>query len=500
MSDYIFKTTPYAHQIAAHAFLDGRRNAAILGEQGTGKSKILIDDAARCYRDGKINALLIVAPNGVHRNWADKELAEHMPDDIPHRVWCWSSKLTEKQRKKLLVEACEKTDELHILCANVDALTTTKGYDALEKFLGARLALFAVDESTRIKNYKAQRTKAALALARKATARRILSGLPTPRSPVDAYTQFDFLRHGLLGHTSVFSFSARYCVIKRVDKTNYKKTGKRPIPGKDYFDKVVGYRHLDELATLIAQHSFRVMKKDCLDLPPKVYQTLPVELSDDHRALYDRARDNAIAEFSGGMIAAPLMLTRLLRLQQIVGGFAPSTQPDGTIIARDLPCVAPEKNAKLQALLGMLDEFDGKAIIWARFVPELEMIAAALREEYGTDAVLLYHGGTSDDDRASHRTRFQNDDTARFFIASQSAAGIGITLTAASLVVYYSNTFDFEHRAQSEDRAHRIGQTKSVTYVDLVADNTIDARIVKALKDKKDLAAIITRDNVREML
>jgi SNF2 family DNA or RNA helicase len=148
----------------------------------------------------------------------------------------------------------------------------------------------------------------------------------------------------------------------------------------------------------------------------------------------------------------------------------------------------------------LLEEFDGKAIIWARFVPELELIAEALRVEYGNESVLLYHGGTSDDERAEHRHRFQNDAAARFFVASQSAAGIGITLTEASLVVYYSNTFDFEHRAQSEDRAHRIGQIKSVTYVDLVADNTLDGRIVQALKDKKDLAAIITKDNVREML
>lgn len=495
-----FKTKPFKHQLAALEFLAGRSYAAILGEQGTGKSKILIDDTARVFRRRVIDTLLIVAPNGVHANWAEKEIPEHLPDDIPRDVVVWSSKATEKQRQKLVTKLSQKSDSLLVACFNIDALTTKAGYAAVETLLKSRTVLFAIDESTRIKNSTAQRTKAALSLARLARGRRILSGLPTPRSPLDAYTQFEFLKPGLLGHSSMYTFKARYAVVRRIDKTDYKRTGKKPIPGRDYFDSIVGYQRVEELAQNIAAHSFRVLKRDCLDLPPKVYQTIFVELENDHAALYERTRKNALAEFSGGMIAAPMMMTRILRLQQILGGFAPSTQPDGTILARDLPVVSPEKNGKLQALLGLLEEFDGKAIIWARFTPELEMIAEALREEYGDSAVVLYHGKTSNDDRTAHRESFQSDNGARFFVASQSAAGIGITLTAASMVVYFSNTFNFEERAQSEDRAHRIGQEKSVAYVDLIVRGTIDEKIKKALEQKKDLAATVTRDNVKELL
>lgn len=491
---------PYAHQITAHNLLDGRRYFAIFGEQGTGKSKILSDDAVRCFRAKKIDALLITAPNDVHRNWAEEELPKHLPTDINYNIYCWSSKLSAKKRTQFIDDACRKTDVLTIFCQNIEAVNTGWGEAAALGFLRAHNVMWAVDESTRIKAGTASCTKVILKLSQLATARRILSGLPTPREPADIYTQFEFLHPGLLGHKSIYSFKARYYKTKRIMKTYHKKPGERLIPGKDYFDKVTGYANLEELAELVAKHSFRVLKKDCLDLPDKIYQVLKVDLDPAHRALYERAKEAALIEFSGGLTALPIQLTRILRQQQLTGGFLPSTQPDGSIIERDIPCVERGKNAKLRAVMGVIESFDGKAIIWARFTAEVKMIRDCLIDAYGAESVVTFFGENDSDERNTAKVRFQNDPTARYFVATQSAGGIGLTLVAATLMLYYSNTLKYIDRAQSEDRAHRIGQEEALTIVDIVARDTTDERILEVMKDRKDVAAVITKDGSRGML
>jgi SNF2 family DNA or RNA helicase len=252
------------------------------------------------------------------------------------------------------------------------------------------------------------------------------------------------------------------------------------------------YQNLDELKAKIAPHSYRITKAECLDLPPKVYERRYVELNAEQRVLYNKLKKEFVAEFGGGKINAAMAMTRMMRLQQITGGFAPVLNDVGETIATH---PVGKTNPKINALLELLEETDGKVIIWARFRKELELIAVALREEYGTKSAVEYHGGVSDKDRQSAVFTFQREHDPRFFVGQPHSGGIGLTLTAASTVVYFSNDFSLETRLQSEDRAHRIGQQKSVTYIDIEAVDTLDKKVIDALRSKKDMADVITGDN-----
>ena len=244
--------------------------------------------------------------------------------------------------------------------------------------------------------------------------------------------------------------------------------------------QIVSYNNIDELTQAIEGHSFRVLKKDCLDLPEKIYQRHPVELSKKQRKLYDQLLKNFVTELEGEHLSAPEAITRLLRLQQIICGWFP-TEDGGTEI--------DEKNTRLSALIDLLPDIQCKVIIWARFKRDIKAIGAAL----GKKAV-SYYGEVSNDDREVAVDRFQNDPNVRYFIGQPQSGGIGLTLTAAECAIYYSNSFDLETRMQSEDRCHRIGTKNNVTYIDFESPKTIDTKIINALREKKNLADTITKD------
>lgn len=246
--------------------------------------------------------------------------------------------------------------------------------------------------------------------------------------------------------------------------------------------QIVSYMNVDELTRNIEGHSFRVLKKDCLDLPPKIYQRHHVELSPKQKRIYDEMRKEFIAELEGETIDAPEAITRLLRLQQIVCGWFPAE--DGVVPIED-------KNIRLQALLEILSDIDSKVIIWARFKADLKAIERALGE-----LAVAYHGEVSNDQRAIAVERFQNDPNIRYFIGQPQSGGIGLTLTAANYAIYYSNSFDLEVRLQSEDRCHRIGTKNNVTYIDIECRKTIDKKIITALRAKKNLADYINKDPI----
>jgi len=322
-----------------------------------------------------------------------------------------------------------------------------------------------VDESSRIKRPGAQRTKVITKLSNLCKYRRIMTGTPVTKGPEDIYSQFKFLDPQILGYDSFYSFKARYCIMGGFENK-----------------QIVAYQNVDELTKNIEGHSFRVLKKDCLDLPDKIYQRYPVELSEKQRKLYDQMRKTYIAELEGEQIDAPATITRLLRLQQIVCGWFPTETEVKPI---------EDKNPRLNALLEILSDIDSKVIIWARFKADLKAIEHAL----GSLAV-AYHGEVSNDARADAVERFQNDPKIRYFVGQPQSGGIGLTLTAADYAVYYSNSFDLETRLQSEDRCHRIGTKNNVTYIDLEAPKTVDTKIIKALRSKKNLADVITKDPI----
>jgi len=476
--NYKFKTKPYGHQITALEKSWDKEEYGYFMEMGTGKSKVLVDNIAMLYDKGKINSALIIAPKGVYRNWFSQEIPNHLPSHIDHKTILWTA-TTSKAKDKEYQQLFKIDYDLHILVMNVEAFSTKKGLEFATKFLNCHKAIMAIDESTSIKTPTAKRTKAILALGKLATYRRILTGSPVTKSPLDLYTQCNFLHEELLGFNSYYTFRNRYATM--IDR-NF---GGRRV------QIVGGYKRLDELSDSLKKFSYRVLKEDCLDLPEKVYIQREVELSDEQRQIYATMKSAALAQLKGKMATAPHVLTQLMRLHQITCGH----------LKNDDDTITEIKNNRMVELLDVLDEVEGKVIIWANYVYDIQQIVKAISKKFGEDSIVQYYGAIPADVRQKNIERFQDSNSnARFFVGNPQTGGYGITLTAANNVIYYSNGYDLEKRLQSEDRAHRIGQKKSVTYVDFITPKTVDEKIVKALRKKMNIATEIMGEELREWI
>ena len=475
---YKFKYQPYEHQLEALTKSWNKPEFAYFMDMGTGKSKVLIDNTGILYDRGEITGALIIAPKGVYRNWERGELPNHLPEHILSNIVLWNPSQTKKQLE-LQRALFFPDDNLKIFVMNVEALSTKKGADIAERFLVAHDAIMAVDESTTIKNKDAKRTKTIVKLGKYAKYRRILTGSPVTKSPMDLYSQCEFLDPWLLGHSSFFSFQYEYAVVQR------------RTMGAHSFNQVVGYRNLEKLNTMLDKFSFRVKKEDCLDLPDKVYIKRSIELSKEQRSVYDSLKTFALALMEEGSVTTDTILTQLLRMQQVCSGHVKTDE--GEIKTFD--------SAKLPELMSILEETDGKVIIWATFTHDILAIQKAITEKYGENSVATYYGETESDDRQEIVNRFQDPNSELiYFVGQPRTGGYGLTLTEAKTVVYYSNSFDLEIRLQSEDRAHRIGQTSKVTYIDIVAENTTDERVLKALRSKIDIASQVLAEDFRDWI
>ena len=476
--DYKFKTEPYEHQLTALGASHNKENFALFMEMGTGKSKVLIDNIAMLYDKGKINAALIVAPKGVYHNWERQELPIHMPEHVLYQTIMWSPAETKKQQsalKKLFIH----DEDLVIFLMNIEAFSTKKGVRIAERFLLAHSALMAIDESTTIKSPTASRTKNVLKLRFLAKYRRILTGAPVTKSPLDLYTQCFFLDPDFLDFSSYYAFKNRYAIM--VDRN----------VGTHSFRHVMGYRRLDELNGKLDSFSYRVLKEDCLDLPEKVYMKRIITLTPEQKKMYGEMKKFALAELKGKQTTATSALAQLVRLHQIICGHL--TTDDGEI--RTL------KNNRIKELLDILEETDGKIIIWAVYRHDIKEITNVLSERYGAKCVESFFGDTPDRDRQDIVGRFQDRESdLRFFVGNPKTGGYGLTLTASHTVIYYSNSYDLEVRLQSEDRAHRISQDKKVTYIDLITEGTVDELIVKNLRSKINLATKILGEDLKKWL
>ena len=475
--NYKFKTKPYEHQLKALKMSWNRETFAYFMEMGTGKTKVLIDNMAMLYDKGKINGALIIAPKGVIGTWHKQELPAHLADHVKNVAVLWQSNINQKQKKNL-DQLFESGYDLHTLIMNVEALSTEKGMKFAEKFLISHNTLMVVDESTTIKNPKAKRTRNIIALSKDAKYRRILTGSPVTKNPLDLFTQCYFLDPFHLDHQSYYSFRTRYAIMKTAH-----------IAGRS-IQLVAGFKHLDELSEKLKPFSYRVLKEDCLDLPPKIYMKRIIELSSEQKQVYTQMRKEALATLNGKTVTTMTALTQLMRLQQITCGHF--VADDGTI--------QNIKSNRMNELLEVLDEIEGKAIIWAHWQRDIQQIKAALTKKYGPGSVVDYYGLTPQDQRQKHKDAFQNDSKVRFFVGTPATGGYGITLTAANTVIYYSNGYDLEKRIQSEDRAHRIGQHKSVTYVDILAEETVDEKIVKSLRKKINIASEVMGEELKDWI
>ena len=478
LEKYPFKNKPFVHQAAYLQRFWEDPHVAVFAEMGTGKSFMLINNAAMLYDKGLIDSMLIVAPKGVYRNWYQSELPKHMPDHVPYAMACWSPSPRKAERVEMS-EMLEATDKLRILIMNTEAFSTEKGLTYARTFLRVTKAFMAVDESTTIKTPTAKRTKSIIKVGREARYRRIATGSPVTKSPLDLYSQCEFLDPSCLNASSYYAFQARYAVL--VERRLSTHT----------FKQIVGYRKLDELQEKLNRFSFRVTKEECLDLPDKIYTRREVELTPEQTKAYDQMKLMALTLIDGNLMSTNNALTQLMRLQQICCGHV--KYDDGR--QEDIP------SNRIKELLSVLEESSSKVIIWANYRRDIENIKVALQKEYGMTTVASYYGDTEAEERQEIVTRFQDPDSElRFFVGNPRTGGYGLTLTAADLVIYYSNNFDLEVRLQSEDRAHRIGQTNKVTYVDLITPNTVDEHIVKALRNKINIASEVLGEDLKQWL
>ena len=475
--NYKFKTKPYAHQLTALEKSWNRENYAYFMEMGTGKTKVLIDNLAMLYDKGKVNGALIIAPKGVVGTWYNQEIPTHLPTHIENVTTLWQANITKKQ-KESLDELLKVGEELHILIMNVEAFSTTKGVEFATKFLNSHRPLIAIDESTTIKNPKAKRTKNIIDLSHLATYRRVMTGSPVTKNPLDLFTQCYFLDPYLLGHESYYSFRMRYAIMKTAN-----------ISGRQ-IQLVSGFKNLGELSEKLKPFSYRVLKEDCLDLPDKIYMKRNITLTPDQLKLYDQMRKEALATLNGKTTSTVNALTQLMRLQQITCGHF--TADDGS--------TQSIKNNRIGELMDVLEETEGKAIIWAHYQYDITTIIKEVVKVHGPGSIVDYYGLTPQDERQSNIKKFQSDPKCRFIVGTPATGGYGITLTAANTVIYYSNGYDLEKRLQSEDRAHRIGQSKSVTYVDLMCDSTVDEKIVKSLRKKINIASEVLGEELKSWI
>jgi len=475
--NYKFKTKPYKHQLTALKKSWNKENFAYFMEMGTGKTKVLIDNLAMLYDKGKVDGALIIAPKGVVKTWYEQELPTHLADHIENVTVLWQPNITKTQEEKLN-SLFETETTLHILIMNVEALSTDKGVKFASKYINSHKTLMAIDESTTIKNPSAKRTKNIIELGKNAKYRRIMTGSPITKNPLDLYSQCEFLDPWLLDFASYYAFRNRYAEMKTMH-----------IHGRS-IQVVHAFQNLSELSEKVKGFSDRVLKEDCLDLPPKNFIKRHIVLTHDQRKIYEQMKKAAMAVLNGKVTTTMTVLTQLMRLHQITCGHF--TADDGTTQLID--------NNRIKELMNILEETEGKVIIWANYQRDVNLIIKNVVEKYGKDSIVDYYGLTPQEDRQDNIRKFQNGPECRFLIGTPQTGGYGITLTKANTVVYFSNGYDLEKRLQSEDRAHRIGQKKNVTYIDLIAEDTVDEKIVEALRKKINIASEVLGEELRDWI
>lgn len=461
----LFKTTPYRHQMEALTISEDKRDFALLMEAGTGKTKVVLDNAAYLYASGKIDSLIIVAPNGVHRNWLG-EIDIHLHDDVPRLAAFYQASAGAKHQS-WFAKACAEKAALRILTFNIEALsdlTSTKKIIALMK---SRKCMLVIDESQRIKTPSSKRTKNAYKVGNEATYRRILTGTPVSQGLQDLYSQFKFLDWRIIGCKTFTAFKGEYCVMGGYE-------------GRE----ILAYRNVDKLKAHIAPYTYEANKKDCLDLPPQTWLRREVELSQEQRTHYKEIKDKFVTELNSNVLEAPQAGVRMLRLRQILSGFFPLPEDERKWEA--LPC------PRLETCADLVEEASrGKVIVWCHFHADVERVCAKLWER-GIGCV-PYYGGVSDGQRAKNLAQWRTDPAIVAFVGTPATGGVGLTMNEADTVVFFSHDYNYETRIQAEARNHRAGQTKPVTYYVLVARGTADVRMLKRVEEKGSVADLIKR-------
>ena len=534
---YISKRPPRLKQAEALEFLSDKRVAALLMAMRTGKTKVIVDDWASRYIDN----LLVIAPAGAYMPWGDGVYLD-VPDPEDIMVFTWVSKTRKKDSKKL--DAFMKHPGRRVLLINAEAISSVKAARELAlEFLRDTPSMMVIDESVIIKNRGNILSKFCVdKLAPLADYKRILTGLVAPQSPLDVYQQFRLLDENIFPEKFEL-FRERYCEIKRICKlpdsvvdAKFKSVfglRKNPLPAdlmkklinscwpdsmvtpamvpgmlsvmtrEDKIDAIfragrwiesipviMGYRNIDELHRRIAPYSFRVRLEDCYDMPTSDYSFRDVEMTDEQEKAYSEMKLFATTQLENQKhITAQNVITQMLKLHQILCGH--TTDEEGN------PVEIPEK--RTASMVQMLEDYDGKAIIWCSYDTDVRKVTSALEKTFGQGTVSRFWGGNRDT-REQEEIAFKNSPSVRFMVATPDAGGRGRTWDIADLVVYHSARNNLDHRMQSEERAKAVGKMRPVAYVDMRVPGTVEEKIIEALRSKQNLAAIISGDDFKDWL
>jgi SNF2 family DNA or RNA helicase len=460
----IYKTKPLKHQEQATKRFVNEPYGALFCEMGTGKTKIILDVLQNSKQPISV---LVVAPNGLHHNWAKNEIPKHADKAD---VYCWNGPPNSKKKQQELTRFYNTQSYNKYFLINIEALRTKSGFDYTHAFLVGSHGTerhIVVDESTCIKNPKAQQTKAVMKLAKQAERKWILNGTPITQGPLDLFSQCKFLANDALPYPTMTSFKHAYAIETTMTM------------GNRSFRKVVGYQNLDKLTKSLEPFSLRLEKKDCLDLPEKTFNQVYVELTPEQERVYKQIKNDCISLLENGdLITTTMALTKIVKLHQILTGF----------VITDSDLAVNLKNNRIAAL-EQICEVAKPVVVFCAYKHNVEQIQRELGKSLN---IVTYTGNDATNSRNQAVEDFQNG-KADVFLAT-SAAAKGLTLTRASTMVYYSNNYSLETRLQSQDRIHRIGQDNKCTYIDLVVPNTIDEAILKRLEEKKELSNEVLDD------
>jgi SNF2 family DNA or RNA helicase len=483
VNKYKFKTKPMEHQIVGlggmmSQFENHSPEYALFMEMGCGKTKVLIDGVSILYDNGKIDQLLVICPNGIKYNWRD-ELEKHLADHIEYDVHVWEGAKTKKEQSIIREKLFPINSKLKILIMNVDSIITNHGTKVADKFTYSGKSLMCIDESTIIKNMTTKRTKRCIKIGQLARYRVILTGSPITKSPEDIYGQCAFLNEDLLGFSSIYSFRARYC-----DQVKLSFGGRS-------FNKVTGYKRLEELTEKLRKFSYRVTKDEALDLPDKIYMKRRVPMNEKQLKAYVMMKKLALVSLEEGELTTATLIAQLKRLHQIACGYMSTDEGD----------IIDFSENRIKELLDTVEEVGGKVIIWCSYRHNIHKVIEALTKKYGQDAAEGFYGETPSKERPKILKKFTDkDNPLRFLVGHPRTGGYGLTLTVARTMIFYSNDYDLEIREQAEARNHRIGTTNKVTYVDLVCEGTVDENILKSLRQKINIATQIMGEEFKEWL
>ena len=541
-----FKTKPYEHQDQAFNRFWNKDFFALFAEQGTGKTKITIDIACEAYRQGLIEAVIVVAPNGVHEQWCREQIPIH--SSLNSDNFIWDAKRVGRKyydiQKKNFVDK-QKENCLKWFYVNVETFSSYSWENYFPKFVTRYKCFMVIDESTRIKNPNAKRTKAILSLSmhQNIVKKAILTGTPVSNSPFDIWAMFDFLKHNFFD-CNFFIFQHRYGVlVKDINPATGRKYNRlltevdiekiqfylRKNKDMEAIAALTGiseknirfiiegktmgaYKRLDELKELINPHSFFIKKEDCLDLPPKIYKMRSLKMSREQKQVYEDLKRKLLAVYEGKELSILNKVALIIRLMQVTGGFFPynaiaedmdETEDIDTMATvlkyKPEPIMIGKNNPKLIALKEDLEEFgDERIIIWAQFIAEIKAIVQTIKKAKPEWTVEEYHGKINQHQRKDILAAFKNNEVK--ILVANKAASTGLNLQNSSVQIFYSNNYSLETRLQSEDRSHRIGQEKPVLYIDYVMEDTVDEKVAKTLVNKKNILDYFRNNGIKEII